>query len=427
MKILLKYLMQNKKSLMIAAPIAVITILVLGLQVKSGASSVATFTAYRDEFVIDINGKGDLEATSKITLSVPEGVRHNTRITRLVQDGSVVKKGDFLVQFDTADAENRVTEREESFDSAKSNHTAVLARVESNMKDLESNHKIQTYSYEQAQIRFGMMKYEADAKRREAELNLKKSELSLKQAKKRIESQIIVDRADLAKEDVRVKQSELRYNEAVENLNSLTIISPKEGFVVLQETYNRSTRTREKVKVGDSPHGRMPLVSIPDLSKMIVKTSVNEVDISKIEAGQKVVLTLDAVPGETYYGAITTIATLAHREEGTDNKVFDIEATLDGTDERVKPGMTAQCTIITQRLPDKLIIPIDSVFEKNDTTVVYVKNRGFEQRAVKVGKRNSDFIVVEGGLEEGDEVALRDPTLLEERQTAERSTTTNGL
>ncbi|MFC1608510.1 efflux RND transporter periplasmic adaptor subunit, partial [Candidatus Latescibacterota bacterium] len=340
--------------------------------------------------------------------------------------GSVVRKGDFLVQFDTADAENEVTVHQEELDTAKSNFSAVQARIESYMGEIENNLKTQTYSYEQAEIRFGMMKYEADAKRREAELNLKKSELTLKQVHTQIESQKIVDRADIAKEELRVKQAELRYKESVDQLNSMTIRSPKDGFVVLQETYNRSSRTHEKVKVGDSPHRRMPLVSIPDLSKMIVKTSVNEVDISKIETGQKVVLTLDAVPGETFYGVISGIATLAHREEGTDNKVFDIEATLDGTDERVKPGMSAQCTIITERLPDHLIIPIDSVFEKDNTTVVYVKKRGFEQRAVKVGKRNSDFIVVEEGLVEGEEVALRDPTLLDERPIAQGQTA-NGL
>ena len=426
MKSVLHYLMQKKKLLLTVITFVVITILFLGLQMRSSASNIATFAAFRDEFVIDIKGKGDIEAVSKITLSVPDNVDRGIRIKKLVPDGSVVKKGDFLVQFDSADSENKVTEREEALENAISDLTAIKARVESNMKGLENKLKTQTYSYEQAQIRYEMMKYEADAKRREAELNLKKSELALKQAQKQIESQIIVDRADFAKEEMRVKQAELRYNEAVEELNSLTIRSPKDGFVVLQETYNRSTRTREKIKVGDSPHHRMPLVSIPDLSRMIVKTSVHEVDISKVETGQKAVFTLDALPGAVYYGVITGIATLAHRDEGTDNKVFDIEATIDNTDERIKPGMTAQCTIITELLPDQLIIPIDSVFEKDDKAVVYIKKSGFEQRVVKVGKRNSDYIIIKEGLEEGEEVALRDPTVLDERPDAQRSTTANG-
>ncbi len=92
-------------------------------------------------------------------------------------------------------------------------------------------------------------------------------------------------------------------------------------------------------------------------------------------------------------------------------KVFDIEVTVDGSDEQLKPGMSALCKIITGTVPDVLYVPLEAVFENNDTTVVYVKGHGFEQQVVKVGKKNNDYIIIEEGLSEGDQVALRDPTL----------------
>ncbi|MFC1606707.1 efflux RND transporter periplasmic adaptor subunit [Candidatus Latescibacterota bacterium] len=403
--------LRKKRYLMVIIPVVLITVFLLSLQVKSGASSVATYIAQRDEFVIDITERGELDAASKVTINVPDRVWGNVRITQLAEDGSIVEKDGFLVQFDTSEAERRVTDRQNDLDNANADLSSTKAQIESRMKELESAFKTQEFTYEQSKLRFEMMKYEAEAKKREEELNFKKQELALKQAEEKIESQKIIDNADLQKAEVKVKQAEMRFKEATDQFNALTVKAPKDGLVVLQEIYNWSTQSRDKVKVGDTPHRGMPLASIPDLSIMLAKTQVNEVDISRVEAGQQVVITLDALPGPSFYGVITNIATLARRDEGSDVKVFDVEVTIDGQDKRLKPGMTAQCTLITGRIPDQLYVPLDSVFEHEDTTVVYVKNGGFEQRVVTVGKKNNDYIIIEDGLDAGEEVALRDPTI----------------
>ena len=58
-----------------------------------------------------------------------------------------------------------------------------------------------------------------------------------------------------------------------------------------------------------------------------------------------------------------------------------------------------------------LFIPLEAVFEKEDTTVVYVRKGGFDRHFVTVGSKNSDYVIIEDGLSEGEDVALRDPTL----------------
>ena len=416
----------KKRLTAIVVPVVVILVVMVSYGTRGSASNVATFSTQRGEFIIDINTRGELDAASSVLVSVPRQVRGGIRIVDLVEDGTMVKKGDFLVQFDTSEAQEDVTNRENELDNAKGELTSTQARIESNMKQLESNYQTQVYSYEQAKLRFERMKYEAEARRREEELNLKKAELALEQAKEKIETQKIIDKADLAKAEVRMKQAQLRYDEDMAEFNQLTIRSPQSGLAVLQEIRNWSTNTSAKVKIGDTPYRGMALVKIPDLSKMLVKTQVNEVDISLVDLGQKVVITLDAVQGPTFYGAITNIATLAHKEEDSENKVFDIEVTIEGTDERLKPGMTAACTVVTSTIPDVLYIPIESVYERADTTVVYVKDGGFKQRIVKVGRKNSDYIVIEDGLKAGEEVALRDPTLDLKKEEGTEETTQSG-
>jgi multidrug efflux pump subunit AcrA (membrane-fusion protein) len=169
----------------------------------------------------------------------------------------------------------------------------------------------------------------------------------------------------------------------------------------------------------------MPIIGIPDLSIMQAKTTVNEVDISKIEKDQNGIVTVDALEGNNYYGHITRVAALARRERSTNVKVFDVEVTLDSTDGLLRPGMTCDVRIITGRISDALYIPLQSVFQKDGRTVVYVMgSRGPKMREVKIGQKSSDMIVVLEGLEEGDEVCLRDPTIpLDEIGTEGESTT----
>ncbi len=384
-------------------------VLLLTFGITKGTPNIATYQTEAGEFIVDITEKGELKAAISSSVSVPPRIWGNTRIIRIVEDGVMVKKDDFLVQFDTSEFDKRVLDRTNELDNARADLESLKASIDSQRKEQENQLLIQEYSFQQAKLRHEQMKYEAAARQREMELEFKKAELNLKQAKEKIEAQKIIDDANIKKTELKVKQAEMNLKEAEDQRNALTLIAPKSGMAVIQ--YTRGSSGREKFKIGSTPWRGQEIVSIPDLSSMQVKTQVNEIDISRIEKGQQVVITLDAIEGPTFYGTVTSVAKLARTEMGSDAKIFDIEVTIDGEDERLKPGMTAQCKIVTERVNDVLYVPIEAVFDKEDTTVVYVKKGGFEERVVKVGKKNNDYIVIMDGIEPGEEVALRDPTL----------------
>jgi multidrug efflux pump subunit AcrA (membrane-fusion protein) len=123
-----------------------------------------------------------------------------------------------------------------------------------------------------------------------------------------------------------------------------------------------------------------------------------------------VVITLDALHGPIFTGKVSNVAPLARREGDSEVKVFDIEVIIDGTHPELKPGMTAQAKIVTGKIQDVVSIPLEAVFDKGDTTIVYVKKHGWDRRPVKLGSKNSDYVIIESGVNPGDEVALRDPT-----------------
>jgi RND family efflux transporter MFP subunit len=166
------------------------------------------------------------------------------------------------------------------------------------------------------------------------------------------------------------------------------------------------------VQIGDSPFWGQPVIKIPDLSEMMVKTTINEVQISQLDLGQNAVVTVDALEGKMYYGHVSRVASLARRELTTNIKVFDVEVQIDSTDGLLRPGMTCDCQIVTGRIKDATFVPVQAVFQKNDTTVVYVISAGRpKMRKVRIGAKGTNFVVVEKGLQGGEKVCMRDPTV----------------
>jgi len=90
---------------------------------------------------------------------------------------------------------------------------------------------------------------------------------------------------------------------------------------------------------------------------------------------------------------------------------FDLEIGIDQSDQRLKPGMTVQITVIVGRVPDAITIPAQASFQKSGQTVAYVWNgSAFQEHAIQIERRSRDRILVSDGLKQGDLVALKDPT-----------------
>jgi HlyD family secretion protein len=206
------------------------------------------------------------------------------------------------------------------------------------------------------------------------------------------------------------------------------------------------------------------ICTVADLSSMIVKAGVSEVDIGKVRLGATVMVTLDAYPKVRFPGKVSRIAPAARLQEQV--KVFDVEVVLDSQGKELRTGMTANVVIKGERAEKVLAAPIEAVFRREDGEVVYVKKpapteeekkakaadekakakaekaegekaegetaageqagkepqpkptpdprdawkKNFEERKVESGIASLSHIQILSGLKEGDEVALEDPT-----------------
>ncbi len=349
---------------------------------------------HRGEFVIALNENGSVDARRAVTLSAPR-IR-GLQITWLAPEGTMVETGDPLIKFDATKQDADLSENESilkiklaALDRARQEHTIQEKQLLLNL--------------EKARRNYDEKKHEASRVAKEAKLELELAELN-------IDAKLDQLKSDVEKAEVEVDRARDKVKLAKKELAQMTLTAAIPGLVVYLEIWKGGTMG--KVQEGDSPWPGQGLINLPDLSEMMVKTTVSEVDASKVDTGQLVEVTLDAIPDVLYQGVVTKKSTLARKKEYNSRiNVFDVEVSIQDNDERLKPGMSASCAIIIDRISDMTSVPLEAVFEKEGQTVVYMKNK--KKREVTVGRRNDLAIEIIDGLEGDEEICLIDPTLEE--------------
>jgi HlyD family secretion protein len=233
-------------------------------------------------------------------------------------------------------------------------------------------------------------------------------------------------------------------------MQRLNVTSPMDGVVI-----------RRPVELGDtvmsgvsSFNAGTVLMTVADVGTMIIKAGINEVDIGKVHLDQPVKVTLDAYPKVKFAGKILRIAPAARLEEKV--KVFDVEIAIEHQGAELRTGMTANIDILGEKRAKVLTVPVEGIFKKDETEVVYVKKpeapkaaekggllssvfaagktdtpapakldpkdawkEKFEIREIETGLAAVDKVEVVKGLTAGTEVAVEDPTRPKEKKSNE--------
>ena len=180
----------------------------------------------------------------------------------------------------------------------------------------------------------------------------------------------------------------------------------------VEATFN-GTITAVSIKEGDFVNPGTPAFRIDNLEHLYVDAYVLEVDINKIEVGQSVEVDFDANPGQIYEGFVTKVGSVG--EPSGSQVHFKVTIEVLNANGNVKPGMTANVTIITQRLGTVLLVPNQTLkFKEDGVYVSVVKAFGVDDIKIETGVSAGSFTeVVSGDLEDGDELLLNLPDTID--------------
>ena len=190
------------------------------------------------------------------------------------------------------------------------------------------------------------------------------------------------------------------------------IYAPTQGFVVYYSGGGRRffMSSDQQIKVGAQVIERQVLIELPDTSVMLAVVRVHETKTDRLRLGQKTVLTVEGFPGRRFTGTVTKIAVLADSQSSwlnPDLKEYETEITLDPTDAKLKPGVTAHAEILVDTIDDKLAVPVQAVYSKGGRRYVF-RDRGntIEHVPVELGGIGLEWVEIVDGLADGDRVLL---------------------
>jgi len=352
--------MKKKKWLWIGlGGVLILALVGVNIAAQSGKKGVPVQLARvrTEDITSRVRAPGKIEPKTQVKISADI----MGKVTRLaVKEGDRVKRGQLLLQIDDAQRRSDQIQSRTALASARSHQRDADAKL----RVTEANHKRQSALFEQkllSQAEWDQATSVYDAAR---------------------------EAAASAHEEVARSQAALAA--ATDNLAKTRIIAPIDG--VVSALY---IEEGEIVIMGTMNNAGTQILTVSDLSRMVVKADVDETDVVDIRLGQKAKITVDAIPDTAYDGTVTEIGNTAKRNatgavEGQTN--FEVEVTFDAHVPEVRPGMTADVDISTSTHPRTHGVPIQAVVVRTERELERAKKKGAktERRA-----RRSDAVAAE--------------------------------
>jgi hypothetical protein len=358
-------------------------------------------------FVISVTTSGELDSKTSTEIMGPTGLRNigvyeDLKINSIIDEGTEVDSGDFIASLDQTPVLTKLKEVDANLEkfSAKINQSkldsALLLRTDrDNLANLD-------YNVRELEIELENSKYESPVTREKLQNSIQKAKRQYAQAlnnyklkKEKEENTVRTAIIDFQKEMD-------KKNQFMKILDNFTIKAPQPGMLIYAKTWEGT-----KLTVGSKISMWNPTVAqLPDLSSMIVKTYVNEVDISQIKVGLPVEIGVDAFSEKKLHGVIKTVANIGEELKNTSAHVFEVIIDVKGMDTDLRPAMTTKNKIIVEILDSVIFVPIECINTQDSISFVYSEGKKCE---VKAGKSNQDEIIILQGLKAGQKVYMVPP------------------
>jgi multidrug efflux pump subunit AcrA (membrane-fusion protein) len=366
------------------------------------------------DFEVHVTTSGELQAKNSVKIMGPATLRNagiwQVQIEHLIPEGTVVEAGQEVATLNRSELTGKIQEAELNFQKAQSQFTQTQLDSTLTLSQARDELVNQKFQLEEKKIAMEQSQFEAPSIQRQAELEYEKTRRAHEQAMKNYATKVKQAEAKVAESQTELTKQQNRLNEFRKILNDFVVMAPGKGMVIYTKNWDGT-----KIAAGSQINVWNPVVAeLPDLSRMISKTYVNEIDIKKIASGQKVRIGLDADPAKKFTGTVTAVANIGEQRPNADAKVFEVLIEIDQADSLARPSMTTSNMILVSTVKDALSVPLEAVHPatkegKNISYVFKKSGSGLIRQQVELGEMNDIAVVVLQGLEEKERVLLTFP------------------
>ncbi len=386
----------RRTGLVILGVVIAVILLAAFISLRRSQVTVRVGQAERETITASIATNGKIEALNNFQAYAPMA----TTVKKIyVQQGQWVKPGQILLRLDDADARLLAAKSEAQLRGAEADLSAVqgggtqeellntrnsLVKAEADrdaaQRNLQAMQKLlQTGAASQAEVETAQNRLKVD----EAQVNLLEQKLKDRYSKQEIGH-------------VEAQQTEARaaLQAAQDVLKNANVAAPSAGMV-----YSLPVRDGAFVNTGDL------LVQVADLHKVRVRAFIDEPEIGKLQPGQLVEITWDALPGRVWHGTLETLPTTVV-QHGT-RMVGEVTCVVQNDDLKLLPNTNVSVAIVTMRQQNALTVPREAIHQDADGQYVFqVVNGELKRRNVKTSVSNLTRVEVTSGLSDNAELAL---------------------
>jgi len=408
----------NKK-LLIVGGIVTVAVLAAGFfffRKSSQRGADVIVNVKQGTFRIEIETTGELEAKNSVKILGPTRLRDfniwNITVQDIVEEGTVLKKGEWVATLDRSEFQKRYGEKQIELEKANSQYVQQQLDTALTLQQARDELVNLRYDREERQIVLNQSKYEPPATIKQNEISLDKAERAYIQAQEnyKIKRQQSVEKMRQMGAEMRKLQNE--FSDMMTMMQSFEVIAPEDGMVIYEKGWDG-----KPIRAGSQINMWEPSVAkLPDLTTMMSKTYVNEVDVRKVKAGQPVEIGLDAYPDKRLKGTVMRVANVGEQRPNSDARVFEVSVEISGTDPALRPAMTTSNRIVAHVLDSVLYIPLECLHSQADTITFVFTRDGMRtiKQEVMIGATNSNDAVVLAGLLRNAPVFLSVPAGMED-------------
>ena len=414
-----------------------------------------------DEFVLEITEPGEIESAENVEIRCEVRSRSSSGISilEIVPEGTLVKKGDFLVRLDDAALQKDLLQQRIAVYQSRASlvkSRADLKAAQLSMDEylsgsfrqeeeqLESAEFVGKENYRRAEEYFAYSKrlaakgYVSGAQLEADEFAVEKARKELDLAQTRLEVLRVHSKkakvndlnASIQTSEAKLKSVENSYElectrekEINEQIVKCTIYSPSSGEVTYANRSNSGSEDGVLIEEGKLVRERQKIIRLPDASLMRVIAKVNENRIEQIKVGMVCSITIDALRGIELKGEVESVSEypIPSVSRYTSHiKEYATHILINNPPAGIRSGMSAKVSILSKEIDQALQIPLTAIFRKNGQAyclVGHTDRNEFSSRALELGPNNLSQVVILKGLKEGESVLVNPDSFIEKHAT----------
>ncbi|HKL93558.1 MAG TPA: HlyD family efflux transporter periplasmic adaptor subunit [Bacteroidales bacterium] len=367
--------------------------------------------------------EGSVEAVNATSINCPRVF--DAVVLYIAEDGSFIQAGDTVCILES----NRLKEQYErsltNLEIFEAEYNKGVADLDLSMTLLEAQVRNNEAQTQISNLDSLQLEYSSPSQRKITELQLKRSRIEKRKLESKLKYLRIINQTELRKMQIYINQMKSQVSSLEKELQSLVMLAPKAGLVLLGE----SPSTDGRLQVGEEIYPNALIASIPEMDQMQVRIQAKEAEVKRLELGQRVDFTFDGMPDSRAQGLIRMIAPVGTPMRGNQSiKLYDVVASIDTASTLPKPGLSAMAQVYLQLEPDTVFVPQLAIFIEDSSRFVYVREgNGYIRQEVQLGLQSSKQAIISGGLKGSETISLIKPKNAAVKETRFLQTKSDSL